>query len=356
MAYGVVILILEQFNLLVNDPLYILYTFKKGVIIKIGDTMVYKKRKIKKEVIFVLIGTILIISLVTAGILTYKHFTSNEYKLGKIGYSEKEITTLLKADDKVLTKALENKYDKHLIPLTKQKYFLWKNFDKYEKEIKKRLEKNNKLDYKDVVTKVNVKRNYEYYTHTEKTNIKKGNAILVNKYYSLPNKYKPENIVNVSNWYSYGTVQLNSEAYEAFKKMFNTAKKEGITLIINSGYRSYDYQKEVYDQYKTWYDEEYADNYAARPDFSEHQTGLALDIITYNTSGKNFENTDAFKWLQKNAYKYGFILRYPKGKEDITGYSYESWHYRYLGQDLATKVKNSGLTYDEYYAYYLDKE
>ncbi|MCI9110806.1 MAG: M15 family metallopeptidase [Bacilli bacterium] len=318
--------------------------------------MVYKKRNIRKDRIFALIGIILVIILIVAGIITYKHFTSTEYKLGKIGYNEKEIATLLKSDKKVLNKALENDYDKYLIPLTKQKYFLWKNFDKYEKEIKKRLEKSNKLDYKDIITKVNIKRNYDYYTHTEKTNMDKGNAILVNKYYSLPDKYKPENIVDVSNWYSYGNLKLNKEAYEAFKKMFNDAKKEDITLIINSGYRTYDYQQEVYDQYKTLYDEQYADGIAARPDFSEHQTGLALDIITYNTKGKDFDKTDAFKWLQKNAHKYGFILRYPKDKEDITGYSYESWHYRYLGKDLATKVKNSGLTYDEYYAYYLDKE
>lgn len=318
--------------------------------------MVYKKRNIRKERVFALIGIILVIILIIVGICTYKHFTSTEYKLGKIGYSEKEITTLLKAEDKVLNKALDNEYDKHLIPLTKQKYFIWKNFDKYKKEINKRLEKSNKINYKDVVTKVNVKRNYDYYTHTEKTNMDKENAILVNKYYSLPEKYKPENIVDVSNWYSYGNIQLKKDAYEAFKKMFNAAKKDDITIIINSGYRTYEIQKETYDQYKTWYDEEYADGIAARPDFSEHQTGLALDIITYNTKGKDFENTDAFKWLQNNAHKYGFILRYPKGKEDITGYSYESWHYRYLGKELATKVKNSGLTYDEYYAYYLDKE
>ena len=184
--------------------------------------------------------------------------------------------------------------------------------------------------------------------------MKKGNGILVNKYFSLPEKYAPNDIVDVSNWYSYGTITLKKEAYDAFKNMFNAAKKEDITLIINSGYRTYEAQKEAYDMYSDMGGEQYADEYAARPDFSEHQTGLALDIITYGTSGKEFENTDAFKWLQNNAHKYGFILRYPKDKEDITGYSYESWHYRYLGKDLATKVKQSGLTYDEYYAYYID--
>ena len=96
------------------------------------------------------------------------------------------------------------------------------------------------------------------------------------------------------------------------------------------------------------------DDYASRPGFSEHQTGLALDIVTDNIIGNEFENTDEFKWLQENAHLYGFILRYPKDKEYITGYNYESWHYRYVGKELATKIKESGLTYDEYYAYYCE--
>lgn len=318
--------------------------------------MVYTKRKIKKQAIIALIIIIIVIILIITGILLFKHFTSNEYKLKQIGYNEKEITTLLKADDKVLDKALTSDYDENLIPLTEQKYFLWKNYNTYKKYIKDLAKETNTIDYEDVVTKVNVNRNYDYYTHTKDTDMDQGDAILVNKYYKLPEKYAPDDIVEVSNWYAYGTMSIRSEVYDAFKEMFNAAKEDGITLIINSGYRTYEYQNEVYEQYKDANGEEYADSYAARPDFSEHQTGLALDVITYGTSGEEFENTDAYKWLQEHANEYGFILRYPKGKEDITGYSYESWHYRYLGKKLATKVKNSGLTYDEYYAYYLDKE
>ena len=304
--------------------------------------MVYTKRRLKKGPI---IGIIVII---------VTHFTGNEYKLSKVGYNETEIASLLKMDDKVIDKALNSKYNRHLIPLAKQKYFLWKNYETYNKYIKELAKETNNIDYKEVVNKVNIKRNYEYYTHTEKTDMSKGNAILVNKYYSLPQKYTPSDIVEVSNWHCYGTAQIKKEVYDAFKNMFSAAKKEDITLIINSGYRSYESQKGVYDTYASTGGEEEADAFAARPDFSEHQTGLAIDIITYGASGKTFDTTDAFKWLQKNAHKYGFILRYPKDKEDITGYSYESWHYRYLGKDLATKVKESNLTYDEYYAYYLD--
>ncbi len=318
--------------------------------------MVYTKRKIRKGPIIGLIIIIVLIALLITGFCLYKHFTSNEYKLSKVGYSEKEIMALLKMNNKVIDKALSTDYNEHLIPLASEKYFIWKNFKTYSSYINKLLEQSNKIDYEKVVRDVNVKRNYDFYTHTEKTNMDKGDAILVNKYHSLPEKYAPKDIVSVSNWYCYGTASIKSEVYEAFKNMFNAAKKDNITLIINSAYRNYEDQKDVYDTYKDTNGEEEADAFAARPDFSEHQTGLALDVITYGASGETFDTTDAFKWLQKNAHKYGFILRYPKGKEDITGYSYESWHYRYLGVDLATKVKKSNLTYDEYYAYYLDKE
>lgn len=313
------------------------------------------KRRLKKGPIIALGIFILAIILIIMGINMYKHYTSYEYKLGKVGYNEKEISKLLKMDKKYIDYALEHKYDKNLIPLISQKYFVWKNYNDYVKYMKKAYT-SKKVNYKETVTLVNVKANYDPYTHTTKTNMKDGLAILVNKHYSLPDKYAPKDIVKMSNWYSYDGNSVRKEVYEAFKEMFNAAKKEDITLIVNSSYRDYDSQKQIYDKYKRENGEEYADEYAARPDFSEHQTGLALDIFTLGTNRANFEDSDGFKWLSKNAYKYGFILRYPKGKEDITGYSYESWHYRYLGKELAKKVHDSGLTYDEYYAYYLDKE
>ena len=314
-----------------------------------------KRRRIKRGPIIALVIIILLTILLITGFKLYKYYTSYEYKLGKIGYNEKEIAYLVKADDEILNRALK-KYDEDLIPLTKEKYFLWKNYKTYKEYINKKLQETNDIDYSEIITDVNIKRNYDYYTHTVKTDMGKDPGFLVNKYYSLPEKYAPKDIVDVSTTYAYGKLKLRKDAYEAFKEMFNAAKKDDITIILNSGYRTYEEQKSVYDEYKNTKGEEFADGIAARPDFSEHQTGLALDIITYGATGKTFDTTDAFKWLINNADKYGFILRYPKDKENITGYSYESWHFRYLGKDLASKVKQSGLTFDEYYAYYLDGE
>lgn len=316
-----------------------------------------KKRRIKKQVVYFFIAIIISIILIIAGIFLYKHLTSYEYKLQKIGYNEKEITNILKLDNKYINYALNNKYDKDLIPLTNEKWFIWKKYNSYKKYIKN-VEKqpDGKVDYKNIVMKVNTNTNYRYYTHTKETNMNLGSAILVNKYYKLPEKYKPDNIVNVPSSYAFGTNQIKQEVLDAFIEMADDAKKDNITLIINSGYRTYEFQQKLYNNFEKTNGKEYADNYAARPDFSEHQTGLALDIVSYGMTMENFANSETYKWLINNCVDYGFILRYPENKEEITGYKYESWHYRYLGKDLAKKVQNSSLTFDEYYAYYLEED
>ena len=312
-----------------------------------------KKRRIKKGPIILLGIIILVIILVVVGINLYKKYTSDEYKLGEAGYSENEIKEILKFDDKHITYAIEHDYEDDFIPLVQEKYFIWKNYNRYIKFIDKEYG-NKKVDYGRVVSLVNVGADSEPYTNTKETNMDKGYAILVNKYTSLPDKYAPDDVVEMSNWYAYPGNSIRQEVYDAFKEMSDAAKEAGYTLIVNSSYRSYNEQKEIYDDYKDNRGKEYADTYAARPDFSEHQTGLSLDVFSPGANMSNFADTETFKWLSENCYKYGFILRYPEGKEDITGYNYEPWHYRYLGKELSKKVYDSGLTYDEYYAYYLD--
>ena len=124
-------------------------------------------------------------------------------------------------------------------------------------------------------------------------------------------------------------------------------------MYASSSYRDYQYQVDLYNGYVNSKGEEWADSISARPGFSEHQTGLTVDMAATGAQLSKFADTDAFVWMQQNAHRFGWILRYPEGKEIITGYSYEAWHYRYLGVELATKVHDSGLTYDEYYELYL---
>ena len=219
----------------------------------------------------------------------------------------------------------------------------------------KYLKENPETTVKDTVSLVNVNRDRDFYEKMQKTDTSKGNLILVNKYYKLTKDFKPKDIVPISNQFSYEGNEISKHVYEKYRSMWNAAKEEGLMLIVNSSYRDYETQDAVWKDYAEAHGEEWADNKAARAGSSEHETGLALDIVTNNVIMNEFENTEEFKWLQNNAYKYGFILRYPKGKENITGYEYESWHYRYVGEEVAEEIHNLDITFDEYYAYYLDK-
>ncbi|MBR5405993.1 MAG: D-alanyl-D-alanine carboxypeptidase family protein [Oscillospiraceae bacterium] len=154
--------------------------------------------------------------------------------------------------------------------------------------------------------------------------------MIANKTYPLPANYNPG---------------LQKVAQDAFNEMQAAAAKDGISLTICSGFRSYSTQKALYDKYVARDGKAAADRYSARPGHSEHQTGLAMDI---NKASSSFNGTKEAKWLAANCAKYGFIIRYPEGKESITGYMYESWHVRYLGKELAQKVTDSGLTLEEY--------
>ena len=138
--------------------------------------------------------------------------------------------------------------------------------------------------------------------------------------------------------------------HEKYEQMAKAARKEGLSMLAVSTYRTESYQRGLYNNKVATAGKVYADNYSARPGHSEHQTGMAIDIGS--TEGV-FEYTPEFKWLQKHAHEYGFILRYMKGKEWITGYSYEPWHYRYVGVDVAKIIHDEGITYEEYYAKYI---
>ena len=164
-------------------------------------------------------------------------------------------------------------------------------------------------------------------------------VLIANKTYSLPSSYAPG---------------LQSSINNAFSNMKSDAKELGYDFYIGSGYRSYWDQKIIYNNYVSWDGQANADTYSARPGHSEHQSGLAIDVCDHNESAcisSGFDSTEQAKWINDNCYKYGLIIRYPESKIDITGYMYESWHLRYVGVELATKLYNDGnwITLEEYY-------
>lgn len=316
-----------------------------------------KKLKLKKSARNIFIILLLLAVGGIFGIKKYKEYLyhkTNEYKLTQVSYTLKEsklIIDKLNSDNEKYF--VENEKNDYIIDLLNEKYFLEKNLYNYL-EYKS---KNKKTSYSDIVAIVNVHADKDWYDNkvVKPTDLSKGNLILVNKFNYLNNDFAPENITPLDLSYSYANNSASKETSEAYKNMAIAAKQDNIHLMANSSYRTYERQEEIYKEFYYTKGISYADKYAARAGYSEHQTGLTIDIFTTGTSTtSNFEESDAFKWLQENDYKYGFILRYPKGKEYLTGYNYESWHYRYLGVETATKVHNSGLTYDEYYAYFIE--
>ena len=174
-------------------------------------------------------------------------------------------------------------------------------------------------------------------------------VLIVNKTYPLPATYKPIHpYKEITKDYLYGGDYIEDFVMEAFKQMSSDAEKEGIKLRITSGYRSYSVQDDLYKKYVKSDGVQVADAYSARAGYSEHQSGLAFDL---NGTNRNFIKTKEGKWLNDNCYKYGFVLRFPEGKEEYTGYMYEGWHFRYVGLDLAKILYNDGdwISLEEYY-------
>lgn len=317
---------------------------------KIGNHL-----KIKKKAIYFLACIVALFVMTILGIQyynDYKYQQTYEFKLIEKGYTKEEATILLEKikEEKILELLNEEKKD-YLISIVTEKYYLEKNFDQYLDFY----EKNKKHGMYDIIAMVNVHANQEWYEKIEESDTTKGNLLLVNKYYQLKEDYVPDNLVSVSNWYCYGTNKITKEAYDAFLNMYQKAEEQNIKLIINSSYRDFKSQEATYNNLKNSFGQKKADSQAARPGHSEHETGLAFDIFSPgNTTTSNFKDSEAYQWLKEHANEYGFIERYPEGKEYLTGYNFESWHWRYVGTEIANKIKEEQITFDEYYAYYLE--
>lgn len=185
-------------------------------------------------------------------------------------------------------------------------------------------------------SKGNIIKNYYGVTYVD-------DIVIVNKTYSLPSNFTPNNLVSIN-----GYIKVVDYVNDAFVSLKSDATALGLNIYASSGYRSYNDQNYIYNNYVRMDGVEKADTYSARAGYSEHQTGLAIDLNTVNMS---FDNTSESNWLKDNCYRYGFIIRYPKDKDSITGYMYEPWHIRYVGKELAKVLYNEGnwLTLEEYY-------
>ena len=329
-----------------------------------------KKKRIKKKVKLIII-ILCIIAIITTLAITKqlsktskstpdnkKEQTVNEQPskspLLALNYTQEEIDLIQKYNitDENIQYLVDNKITSDLaINIIKQKYYI----DDYLKKYLAYYEKNPDLSFAEIITRINTHLDDEFYTNTEKTDDTLGKFVLLNKHYYADGNYKGQNLIDVDKQYNrYNTsFKLSEECYEAFLKMYNDAKEQGYAFKINSAYRSYETQIKIYQGWVNKDGVALADTYSARAGFSEHQTGYAFDVRDYPFTNDDYSKTKSFTWVSENAYKYGFIIRFPKDKEYITGYQYEPWHYRYCGTECATYIHDNDITFEEYYEYFI---
>jgi len=224
-------------------------------------------------------------------------------------------------------------------------YFIEENTERYINYKRQ----NPGYSHEQVITYVNIGLDYDFYENVNMIENGHDITVLVNKYNKLPDDYKPELVQLDQSMCASGVgpQYLRKEAYEAFVKMRDDAAESGLNITAYGTYRSIQTQHSIWNNaVNSGRTIEDVDSLNARGGHSEHHTGLAIDVIKNNYS---VEETDEFKWYSKNAHKYGFIIRYPKGKENITGYKYEPWHLRYVGPEIAKDIYEMDITYDEYY-------
>ena len=259
-----------------------------------------------------------------------KAIVSNEYQEK---YFDEYIKRLKNGQN---IKTIELELNEHTNNLRKEKYYIEYNLEEYLSYLK-----NNNTSYEDTIAIVNANKNFKNET----------NAIIVNKNNPILNV--DFNLIKVNKKYSQRITYIEENTYKAFLMMANDALKDGVYIKIDNAYISYDTQADKYSSYIN--DTKISNNITKieKEGYSEHQLGIALDLYVSKNEG-TYDSINDYEWLKNNSYKYGFILRYPIGKENITGYFHQEEHYTYVGKEISQYIYENHITYDEYYAYYID--
>lgn len=283
-------------------------------------------------------------------------FTGHLKLLSQYGYSNSVIWQLLEdgASKSDLTFLLENKLENEVTePFRQVKGYTIKNMLNYiakYNEVKDYNYAVNIVNYPFIISSNGKPGNYEIKNPDEL-------LTLVKQGFYLSADYEPDDLVEPEEEYvapDCGNRMLRKDAYEAMVKMIKAAEKEDLHLLLNSGYRSYAEQTKIYNETEAKYGGAYAAEYVAKPGASEHQTGLGLDMTSQSVvDGERlvFSDTAEYKWVLANCQKYGFVIRFEEGTDNITGISHEPWHLRYVGEDVARDMTEHGWTFEEYCLY-----
>ena len=278
----------------------------------------------------------------------HKNLIKNINLLLDKGYSNSDVSIILEhGTDQEVYEFSKRDRIKYLEEFYQYPYAKLQNYDRYIAYTDSTGE-----DEKTTVIHVNLNMDKEIYVDTILVS-EFSEDMLVNKYRYLSQDYEPDNLVTIPSQYTNGEeMQSSKVALNALTQLIESAKLDDRHIVVNSAYRSYDDQVEIAEFYRKWYGDKYVNNYIARPGFSEHQTGLAFDLGSETENV--FIDSKEYEWMQENAYKYGFIMRFYKKGEVITGFKSEPWHYRYVGKEIAKYIHENNITFEEYYVMFLD--
>lgn len=271
-----------------------------------------------------------------------------EYRIHRLGYpidQARAIAGVLSAEQ-AHSLISRGEHDTIAYPIIKQRYFIARNFDHYLAFHK--VDSVASLD--DIVTVVNVGDYPDEQKQATHCDTSKGQLMLVNGMHYLDENYQPDSLEAFERTCCYENQQAIPAVVRAFVAMQRDCKTStGAQLMVNSAYRSFQDQIAIYKRSDK--------GYAAHAGRSEHQTGLAIDVTSLQHPMRwPFDASVECAWMHEHCHEYGFILRYPKKQSQLLGYNYEPWHLRYVGVPTATRIHNEGITFDEYYAYYIDRE
>ena len=314
--------------------------------------MVVRKFNYYRFFVFIVILVSIIVFSIKM-ISDYNYKKTDEYKLLNVGYNEDEIKVIKdKLTNDKIESLLKVKYNKNIILFIKEKYFIYKNLSKYL-EYK---DKNKDDTFTHIVAIVNAEANVEWLDNEKETDTSKNELMLVNRLYGLSKDYEPDDIIDVPVSISYSGVKISKSILSNIEELISAAKDEGYIFVLSDGYRSYADQEKMFNNYKNSYGYEEADKNVARPGHSEYQTGISFQIVPYNKVFDKPRESEEYKWLKDNAYNYGFIFRYPEDKKDITLFDSYTWRLRFVGTTAASIIESEKISFEEYYAYFVDKE
>jgi len=322
----------------------ILFSFKKDYVLSVGENKTLNRAFESDDYLEKYLDDYTKIKFVD-----HKDLIKNINKLKKLGYNNNDINIILShGDNDSVTRFTKREKIKYL-----EEFFVvsYAKLDYYDRYVQYSDETGE--DEETTVLQVNLDMDKEDYQDAIKVS-KFSSDMLVNKHRYLSEDFVPSGLSKIDSKYAADdTMKASKIAINAFIEMSKAAEKDGMELVINSAYRSYKDQQEISDTYLELYGQSYVDKFVAKPGFSEHQTGLCFDIGSRKSNV--FANSEEYKWIKENAYKYGFILRFPKKYENITGFRTEPWHYRYVGKKIAKYIYENDITLEEYYVKFLDK-